>query len=119
MSRRIHWILTSLDGPTKVPVHRCLNLEVYSASIEYENEKAKPAHYLIQIVDCNDLNNQRREWVSELPTYLVTDPTVARAIEFFNIYHQSLALIEQGKTLIHCGNTTFAYDNEFKEYMNV
>jgi len=29
------------------------------------------------------------------------------------------ALIEQGKTLMHCGNTTFAYNNEFKDYMKV
>ena len=51
--------------------------------------------------------------------HLVTDPTLARVIEFFNIYHQCWALIEQEKTLIHCRNTTFAYDNEFKEYMKV
>jgi len=55
--RRIHWILTSPDGPTKVLVRRCLNLELCSTLIEYENEKAKPAHYLIQIIDCDDLND--------------------------------------------------------------
>ena len=44
---RIHWILTSPKGPTKIPVIKCLNLEVYSALIEYENEKAKPVDYLI------------------------------------------------------------------------
>ena len=35
----------------KIPVGRYLNLEVYSALIEYENRKAKPVHYFIQIVD--------------------------------------------------------------------
>ena len=80
--------LDSYISSTKVPVQRCLNLEVHSALIKYENEKAKPAHYLIQIVDYDDLNDQQREWVSELPTHLVTDPTLARAIGFFNSYHQ-------------------------------
>ena len=56
--KRIHWILLSLDGLTKVPVHRCLKLEMYSALIEYENEKVKLAHNLIQIVDYDDLNGQ-------------------------------------------------------------
>jgi len=51
MFQRIHWILTSPDGPTKISFIRCL-------MIEYENEKAKPAHYLAQIVDYNDLYGQ-------------------------------------------------------------
>jgi len=59
MFKTIHWILTSPVGSTKISVHRCLTLEVYSTLIEYENEKAKPAHYLIQIIDCDDLNDQR------------------------------------------------------------
>ena len=58
MFRKIHWILTSPNGPTKVPICRCINLEVYSALTEYENEKAKPSHYLVQIVDYDDLNDQ-------------------------------------------------------------
>jgi len=29
------------------------------------------------------------------------------------------ALIEQGKTLIHCGNTIFIHYNDFSKYMNV
>jgi len=33
--------------------------------IEYENEKIKPAHYLIQIVDFDDPNDQRQEWFPE------------------------------------------------------
>jgi len=28
-------------------------------------------------------------------------------------------LIEKGKALMHCGNTTFAYSNEFKDYIKV
>jgi len=48
-----------------------------------------------------------------------SNPTLARVIGFHNIYHQSWALIEQGKTLIYCGNTTFTYANDFKEYMKV
>ena len=103
----------------KVPVCKCLNLKVYSALIEYENEKAKPTHYLIQIVDYDDLEDQRQECISELPTHLITDPALARAIGFFNIYHQCWDLIEKGKALMHCENTTFTYDNEFKEYMKV
>jgi len=51
--------------------------------------------------------------------HLVTDPALARAVEFFNIYHQCRALIEQEKKLMHCRNTTFVYDNEFKKYMKM
>jgi len=40
-------------------------------------------------------------------------------MRFFNIYHQHWALIEQKKTLMHCENTTFSYNNNFKEYMKV
>jgi len=35
--------------------------------------------------------------------HLVTCPALARSIGFFNIYHQSWVLIEQGETLIHYG----------------
>jgi len=59
--KMIHWIRTSRAGPTKIPVWRCLHLEVYSALIEYENRKAKPVHYFFQIVDYNNLNDQRQE----------------------------------------------------------
>ena len=54
MFRKINWILISLDGPTKIPYNICLYLEVHCALIEYENEKTKPAYYLIQIVDYDD-----------------------------------------------------------------
>jgi len=51
MFERIHWILTSPDGPTKILNNRCLYVEVHCALIAYENEKAKLAYYLVQIVD--------------------------------------------------------------------
>ena len=53
------------------------------------------------------------------PVYLVTDPALSMAIGLFNIYHQCWALIKQGKTLMHYENTTFTYNNEFKDYMKV
>ena len=59
--RRIHLILTSPEGLRKILVHRCLNREAYDALIEYENGKAKPAHYLLQIIDYDDLGDQRQE----------------------------------------------------------
>jgi len=119
MFKRFHWILKSPEGPTKIPVRRYLTLEVYSALIECKNGIAKPAHYLVQIVDCDDPNDQRQNWIHRDLVHIVTDPALARAIEFFNIYHQCWALIEKGKTLMHCRNTTFAYSNEFKDYMKV
>ena len=61
---------------------------MYSALIEYGNGNAKLAHYLIEIVGYDDLNDQQREWVSELLVRLVTNPTLSRAIGIFNIYHQ-------------------------------
>ena len=63
MFRMINLTLTSPNGAAKISVRRCLNLEVYKALIECETEKAKSAHYLIQIVDYDDLNDQRQEWV--------------------------------------------------------
>jgi len=59
MFKRIHWIFTSLEGPTKIIFRGCLMLEVYSTLIEYENGKGKPTHHVGQIVDCDDLNNQQ------------------------------------------------------------
>ena len=53
MFRRIHWILISPDGSKKNP-NRCLYVEVHCALIKYKNEKAKPAHYLVKIVDFDD-----------------------------------------------------------------
>jgi len=50
---------------------------------------------------------------------VITDPTLARAIRFFNIYHQTWESIEQEKMLSHCGNTTFIYHEEFNKYMKV
>ena len=53
-------ILTSPDDPTKIPNIRRLYVEVHCAVIKYENEKAKSAHYLIQLVDLDDPNNQHK-----------------------------------------------------------
>ena len=47
------------------------------------------------------------------------DSTLAKAIDFFNVYHQMWALIEQVVILMHCRNTTFAYHNEFSKYIKV
>ena len=52
-------ILTSPDDRTKIPNNRCLYVEVRCTLIEYENEKAKLAHYLIQIVDFDDPEDRR------------------------------------------------------------
>ena len=56
-NRMIHWILVSLNGPTKIPYNRFLYVEVYCALIEYENGKIKPAHYLTQIIYLDDPND--------------------------------------------------------------
>jgi len=61
---------------------------VHFTLIEYENGKAKPAHYLIQIMDFDDRNDQRQERRSLERRELATDPTLARAIGFYSIYHQ-------------------------------
>jgi len=86
--RMIHWILASPDGPIKISYKRCLYVEVHCALIEYENRKAKPAHYLVQLVHFDDPNYQRQEWLLE-QWELVTVPTLAIAISFYSIYHQS------------------------------
>ena len=59
--KKIHWILISLDGPTKISYSRPLYLEVHYALIEYKNDKAKPAHCLVQIVDYDDPCDQQQE----------------------------------------------------------
>jgi len=51
--------------------------------------------------------------------HLVTNSALSKAIRLFNIYHQSWTLIERRKILMHCGNTTFTYDNKFKDYIKV
>ena len=45
MFKRINWILTSPESPTKISICICLTLVVYSTLVEYENRKAKLAHY--------------------------------------------------------------------------
>jgi len=86
MFKRFHWVLKFPEGPTKIPVHRYLTLEVYSALIEYKDGKAKPAPYLVQIIDCNNFNDQQQNWIHGDPVHLVTDPALSRAIGFFNTY---------------------------------
>jgi len=61
MFKRIHWILTSSDGPTKISCNRSLYVEVNCTVIECENETVKPTYYLIQLVDLDDHNYQRQE----------------------------------------------------------
>jgi len=50
MFRMIYWIFTSPDGQIKVPYNRFLYVEVHCALIAYENRKAKPSRYLVQIL---------------------------------------------------------------------
>ena len=88
MFKRFHWILKSPKGPTTIPVRRYLTMKIYSALIEYENRKAKLAHYLVQIVDCDDPNDQQQNWIHGDPIHIVTDPALVKVIGFFNIYHQ-------------------------------
>ena len=118
MFKRIHQVFISPDSPTKFPYNQSIDVEVHCAVIEYENEKAKLAHYLVQLTNLEDLNDQRQEWFSERQGG-VTYPTSARVIGFFNIYHQMWELIERGKVLMHCGNTSFIYHDKFSEYMKV
>lgn len=65
MFKRIHWFLTSPDGPTKIPYNRSLYIEVHYVVIEYENKKPKSTYYLVQLVDLDNPNNQRQERFSE------------------------------------------------------
>jgi len=62
MFKKICWILTSPNGPTKIPYSRPLYLEVHYILIEYENGRAKASHYLVQIIDYDDLYDQWQEW---------------------------------------------------------
>jgi len=50
---------------------------------------------------------------------VVLDPALARAIGFFNSYHVMWETTERGKILMHCGNTTFIYHDEFSKYIKV
>ena len=56
--RRIHWILTSPDGPRKNPNNRCLYVEVHCALVKHENGKTKPDQYL----SCSDCWFRRFLW---------------------------------------------------------
>ena len=59
MFKRIHQIFISLDSPTKFSYNRSIGIEVHYAVIEYENEKEKPAHYVIWWTDLEDLDDHR------------------------------------------------------------
>jgi len=65
MFKRIHWILTSHDSPTKFSYNRSLYVEEHCAIIESENGTAKLANNLVHLVDLDDPNDQRQEWCPE------------------------------------------------------
>ena len=54
MFKRIHWILTSLNGLAKFLHNRSLDVEIHCAVIKYEYGKAKLAHYLGQLIDLEE-----------------------------------------------------------------
>ena len=60
MFKQIYYLSTSPYGPTKIPYIRSFYVEVHCVIIEYENEKAKLAHYRIQLVDLDDPKDQTR-----------------------------------------------------------
>ena len=62
MFKRIHLILTFPKGLTKFPYVKSLYVEVHYAIIEYENGKAKLAHYPVQLVGLDDPNDKRQGW---------------------------------------------------------
>jgi len=43
-----HQVFVSPDSHTKFPYNHSIDVEVHCAVIEYEDGKAKPAHYLIR-----------------------------------------------------------------------
>ena len=56
-------------------------------------QKAKSAHYLVQLVDLDNHRDQKQEWFSEQHE-LISDPAL-QAINFHNIYYQMWALIKE------------------------
>jgi len=60
MFKRIHQVFISPYNPTKFPYNRSINVKVPCAVIEYENEKAKSAHYLIRLTGLEDFDDQRQ-----------------------------------------------------------
>jgi len=83
--KRIHWILTSSNGQTRFLWNRSLYVEVFYTVITYENGKFKRAHYLVQLIDLEVLDDQQYELFPEWQE-VVSDPALARAIGFYNIY---------------------------------
>jgi len=59
MFERIHQVFISPDSPTKFLYNRSIDVKVYCAFIEHENEKAKPTYYLIRLTDLEDLVDQQ------------------------------------------------------------
>ena len=43
----------------KFPYNGSIDIEVHCAVVEYENEKAKPAYYLIRLTELEDLDGKR------------------------------------------------------------
>ena len=58
MFKKIHQVFITPDSPTKFPYNRSIDIKVHCAVIEYENGKAKPAHYIIQLTDFKDDEDQ-------------------------------------------------------------
>ena len=83
MFKRIHQVVISPYSPTKFPYNRSIDIEVHCAIIEYENGKAKPAHYLVRLTDLEDLDDQRQEWFTERQG-VVTDPTLAWIFQYLS-----------------------------------
>jgi len=59
MFKRIHQVFISPDSPTKFSYNKSIDVEVHCAVIQYENEKAKPAYYLIRLTNLKELDDQR------------------------------------------------------------
>jgi len=77
--KRIHQVFISLYSPTKFSYNKSIDVEVHCAVIEYENGKAKLAHYLIRLTDLEDLDDQRQAWFPKRQG-VVTDPSLARGL---------------------------------------
>ena len=98
MFKRIHQVFISPDSLTKFLYNRSIDVEVHCAVIEYENEKAKPTHYLIRLIDLEDHDDQRQEWFSECQG-VVIDPALAGAIDFFNLLPPNVGINRMRKNI--------------------
>ena len=57
MVKRIRQVFIFSDSPAKIPYNRSIDVELYYAVIEYENEKTKIAYYLIRLTDLEDFDD--------------------------------------------------------------